>query len=256
MLQIDSLRDDTRGLYLNLRDLGGLEEFVLIGGTAMALHHAHRESEDLDFVYVPAEPGANRAQLPMKTINNIIRDLAGRGHSVRSITSEEDMENAENEGFYLPNSHQDWAVDGVKLTFFAGDTADRQRPFHTLDTINDGGLRILTSDAIFETKSRLIVQRRTSRDLFDLWFYIDRLGKPIEQAVQFAHQERPYYSEDQILALFQRRSKPVDDPGFKPIADNAPLDFDKLIGALAAKVDEYQQHVAEQVLQEVDEEER
>ncbi|MHA6731636.1 nucleotidyl transferase AbiEii/AbiGii toxin family protein [Devosia sp. A369] len=250
MLQIDALREDTRQLYLDLRALGGFEEFVLIGGTAMALHHAHRESEDLDFVYVPASGTADRGQLPMGVINSIIRDLADRGHAVRSITNDEDMENAENEGFYLPNSHQDWSVNGVKLTFFAGDTADRLRPFHTLETVEDHGLRILTSKAIFETKSRLIVQRRTTRDLFDLWFYLDRMGEPIERAVGFAHQERPHYSEDQILRLFQPLKKQVDDPGFKPIVAGAPQDFQALIAALATKVDEYQQRVAEEVLRE------
>ena len=250
MLQIDALRPDTKKLYLDLRALGGLEQFVLIGGTAMALHHAHRESEDLDFVYVPAQEGSDRSNLPLGLTQSLIAQLLNRGHAVHSLLADDDMETAENEGFYLPNAHQDWSVDGVKLTLFAGDTADRRRPFHTLPTVDDDGVRILTSDAIFETKSRLIVQRATTRDLFDLWYFVDRLGKSLEEVVAFALEERPHYTEDHILRRLQPRKQAVEDPGFKPVANGAPRDFYELVEALEAHVDLYQQRVALSILEQ------
>jgi predicted nucleotidyltransferase component of viral defense system len=250
MLQVDALRSDTRELFLTLQEMGGFEDFVLIGGTAMALHYAHRESEDLDFVYVPTDPAADRSKLPQALINALVQRLRGRGHPVLSLLDVSMMEEAENEGFYLPNSHQDWAINGVKLTFFVGDTADRRRPFHTLDTVTNGGLRILTADAIFETKSRLIVQRATSRDLFDLWYFIDRAGKTVEEVVNFALQERPHYIEDYVLARLQLAKPSVSDPLFKPIVKGAPADYPSLISALRMIVDEYQQRVALAVFHE------
>lgn len=251
-LQKDALRPDTRALLERLESSAELEDFVLIGGTAMALHVAHRESEDLDFVYVPRDGTQNRSALPLATTQSVVRRLRSEGADVVSLLDQFDIELAHDQGAYLPDHHQDWAVDGVKLTFFAGDTADRVRPFHQLDMMNLGHTRLLTLEAIFETKSRLLVQRSTSRDLFDLWYFLDRCGRSVEEIVAFAKAERPHYSDDLILSRLTPVKPSLTDPGFKPIAYGAPSNYAELVTALATYVDGYQQRVAAKIAEEDD----
>ena len=50
MRNLDCLRDDTRNLLRVLIDTAPfLKHYVLVGGSALALHLCHRKSEDLDF---------------------------------------------------------------------------------------------------------------------------------------------------------------------------------------------------------------
>ena len=236
-LHWDALRPDTRALLERLGGESLLSDFVLIGGTAMALHVAHRESEDLDWVYVPSNSSFNRSKLPLTTTQAIVKHLRSEGADIVSLLDQFDLEMAENEGAYLPDHHQDWSINGVKLTFFAGDTADRIKPFYQLETLDLGSTRLLTLDAIFETKARLLVQRTTSRDLFDLWYFLEHGGRSIEEIVAFAKMERPYYSDDLILSKLTPSKMSRADPGFKAIICQAPKDFAELIDALVAHLD-------------------
>ena len=249
MLRLDALRPDTRKLFEIMDNLDGIGDFVLIGGTAMALHHAHRESEDLDFVYVPKD-GSVGDKLPLDLTNSIVAELRRCGYKTTSLLDQIQMDLAENDGAYLPDFHQDWAVDGVKLTFFAGDTVDRKRHFRELPVLRSNAVSLLTSDALFETKARLIVQRATTRDLFDLWFFLEHDGRLVEEIVDLALDERPYYGEDAVTHRLTPLKPALTDPGFKPILDGAPKSFDELVGALEAHVDAYQQRLASSVVDE------
>jgi hypothetical protein len=50
MLNYDYLSPDTKELLLTLREQKWIEPFILVGGSALTIQIAHRQSEDLDFI--------------------------------------------------------------------------------------------------------------------------------------------------------------------------------------------------------------
>jgi len=49
MLQTSAIQPGTLALLKKILKVPGLEDFYLVGGTALALHYGHRLSVDLDF---------------------------------------------------------------------------------------------------------------------------------------------------------------------------------------------------------------
>ena len=48
-LKLECLLSDTREVFQKLLKYEYVKNFVLVGGSALALHICHRQSEDLDF---------------------------------------------------------------------------------------------------------------------------------------------------------------------------------------------------------------
>ena len=90
----------------------------------------------------------------------------------------------------------------------ASDTAGRGRFLDEHAVAGPGRLRLLSSDALFELKSRLLTKRTASRDIFDLWFYLSRLGRPLDEVIAFAQAENPYHG----LPDIKRRLMPAALP--------------------------------------------
>lgn len=72
MLHASSLRPDTRRVLERLSERPGVKGFTLIGGTALALRHGHRESENIDLVWTEGD-------LPRSTIRSIVEELPEHG---------------------------------------------------------------------------------------------------------------------------------------------------------------------------------
>lgn len=49
MKRLEALTDNTENLIVKLSTIQSLEQFVLVGGSALAIYLSHRQSEDLDF---------------------------------------------------------------------------------------------------------------------------------------------------------------------------------------------------------------
>lgn len=205
---------------------------VLIGGTAIALQTAHRISEDLDLRF----PGG---KLPRRTITGFLRELEAIGASCTDMIGEDVRDQFTNEGSDVEDHQQDWWIrfpdgQGVKLTFFAALDAI---PFSTVerDVQAHGKVRIAHLDALFEMKSRVLMARKTSRDLFDLWWFLDRGGKQMGDLVRYALEEQTYSSTDHVRRRLLEMPIPPSDPGFTPIGDGAPGGMDDLRRSLAEK---------------------
>jgi len=118
------------------------DEFVLYGGTALALHLGHRQSLDFDFFgNRPFEPAKLFARIPF---------LAGA-----TITQQE------------PNTLS--AIidrDGpVKVSFFGLPDIGRVRPPHVAP---DNGLQIASLLDLAGTKAAVVQQRAEAKDYFDI----------------------------------------------------------------------------------------
>src|SRR3546814_4816695 len=85
------LRDDTKRLFDWFSKLEAARHFILIGGTAMAIHVGHRQSEDLDLV-------STDGKLSPKLVQSILDQAASDGFKVVDGNDELKRQIAENEG--------------------------------------------------------------------------------------------------------------------------------------------------------------
>ena len=106
---------------------------------------------------------------------------------------------------------------------------------------------MLTSDALFETKSRLLTRRGTTRDLFDIWYFVAHVGKTLEEVFAFAQDENSFYTDE----LIKKRLLPLRqhdlDPGFDSLLDHGPKNFDELVRAIQTLVNDYEVREAERL---------
>jgi hypothetical protein len=247
-LHVDKLRDDTRQVYQDLRGDPAMEKYLLIGGTALALHYAHRLSEDLDFAF--AEPRSSNPQivdLDKRDVAGIVERLKAKGYDCTLDFDQADIDDALNDGADLLYSQQDWKVGQVKVSFITPNTAADGELLRKATRVADGSLRIASSDALFEIKSRLLVERATQRDLYDIWFFLERQDRTLDEVFALALKANPAYTEE----LLKRRLLPsrprVVDPGFEPSPGiDAPANFAELMERLTSIVSAYERKVVEE----------
>lgn len=160
MLHWDTLNERTLRVLHRLRDHGVLDDFYLSGGTALALHLAHRTSVDLDFFTRNPE-----RQLRGSTIERQCSKVFGES-AVRVVVKEVD---------------QLWLeIEGIKVTFLAYPFS-RVAPLHIED-----GIAVASIRDIAVQKAYVIGRRATARDYVDMAFILRSGEVSLEQIVHDA----------------------------------------------------------------------
>jgi hypothetical protein len=170
MQHVNSLPPKTAALLQLLASGNDINDFTLIGGTALALHTGHRLSEDIDLAWP-------HGKLPRTAIRAIVNRLSPDEPAL-DIMDPLQKQLAENDGMDLDDYHQDWLVNGVKLTFFAPDGGEQKLARQGARS-KIGNLEVASEEAIFQMKSRLLLKRQTSRDYFDLWYFMEHKSKKV-----------------------------------------------------------------------------
>jgi predicted nucleotidyltransferase component of viral defense system len=169
VFQTHSLRPDTQAVFHLLAASELTQGFLLIGGTALALHIAHRMSNDLDFLFCEAN-----GKLPTAKIDRLVWQLRGQGCKVDLVTnSAQESTFRINTGERLSDYARDYAIDGVKVTFFAASPYQHPKRFefwrNTPRDLQAGcAFAVLSLDALKVAKTLVLQDRVRSRDLFDL----------------------------------------------------------------------------------------
>ena len=236
MQHVNSLPPSTRKLLERLSRRDDLEGFTLIGGTALALRHGHRMSEDIDLAWTGG------GSMPMATVRTIVSELP-QSAPATNLVDELQRDVFENEGTYLAGEHQDWLIDGVKLTFYSpmprnAVVIEQDQP----DRI--GNLEYASDDALFKLKSLVLLDRTTSRDLFDLWWFHQHQRRTIGQIVANITEADKHNSMDTHLARIAPRQLRTDDPGFDTTLPGAPRTKEELLERMHALVDAHRHEVA------------
>ena len=122
-----------------------LSNFVLVGGSALALHIKHRKSEDLDFFTY------DRNKFDIKKIETLLKDF--REFQIVNISDEQ----------------VDCIIDGVKVTFF-----DAKWGFLKPKSIKRFNLANLEQLAIMKTN--VLFLRAKYRDYYDMYFLAKNFG--------------------------------------------------------------------------------
>lgn len=238
MLDVSSLPPDTAALLLELAARPDLNGFTLIGGTALALRHGHRMSEDIDLA-------CSYGRLPRGRVDALLRDLA-EWHDVRDAMSQMQRVEWEESGLELADYHQDWSVGGVKLTFFAPDGEQagliaKSRPdrFERLAVADD--------ELLFALKSRVLYVRTASRDLFDIWYFVDRQERSVGDVVGELAAGYPHVGPDALLARLTPTKFPAADPGFDTQLKGAPATREELLERMRELVDRHKRSIARDI---------
>ncbi len=121
-----------------------LSNFVLVGGSALALHIKHRKSEDLDF-FTYEDDAFN-----VQKIKELVNELNGK------IVN-------------ISDTQIDIFMDGVKITFF-----DAKWNFLKPKNIENFNLATLEQLAIMKTN--VLFLRAKYRDYYDLYFLVKKFG--------------------------------------------------------------------------------
>jgi len=143
-LKKEYLLPNTQKVLDKLIDFNFLSDFVLVGGSALALYLAHRKSEDLDF-FTYCE-----GKFDKEKIKTIINNLNGE---IVNISDEE----------------IDAIIDGVKVTFF-----DSKWSFLKPKEIKKFNVATIEELAIMKTHTLFL--RAKYRDYYDLYFLTKKLG--------------------------------------------------------------------------------
>jgi hypothetical protein len=122
-----------------------LSNFVLVGGSALALHIKHRKSEDLDFFTY------YRNKFDINKIETLLKDF--REFQIVNISDEQ----------------VDCIIDGVKVTFF-----DAKWGFLKPKSVKRFNLANLEQLAIMKTN--VLFLRAKYRDYYDMYFLAKNFG--------------------------------------------------------------------------------
>lgn len=140
---LDCLLPDTKSILLKLIETCSfLDDYVLVGGSALTLHLCHRKSEDLDFfTYCDS--------FNKEAIFEYIKQFEHK------------------EILNQTNEQIDLLLDGVKITFFNAKWA-----FLTPPEVKR--FNLATLDAIAAMKVNVLFLRAKYRDYYDLYFLVKK----------------------------------------------------------------------------------
>lgn len=235
------LREDTGRAWEFLRPHAALTGFVLVGGTALALHIGHRLSEDLDFVY-------GDLRLPRGRINALKRAGLETGFPFTAIDEPNAIEEFELSGMDLLDYQQNYLMGGsVKTTFFCPDP-------EILLPLGAGALRgprVATLDEIFAMKCLVVADRSKTRDWFDDLFTLmhDHGFTPAQFEQVFVTSRVPQKMEIALTRLMSGRPHELDE-GYDALLANPPtlVEMSEFFGGVA---DDARAASAERVMREM-----
>lgn len=157
--------DATARLFVSLQNNKLLRPFILIGGTGLALHLAHRKSEDLDFITL-------QARLPQPALRMLESELLAEGHTVVRQIDSQAYDDFLNAGMDADDYTRTLLIDReVKLTFFTADS-------HHINLLkgsprSGSGFGIASLEELSQLKAVVAASRSKSRDWIDL-FLLER----------------------------------------------------------------------------------
>ncbi len=206
------LRPDTLALWDYLEPHPFLGGFVLVGGTALAMHLGHRVSEDLDFM-IPAH------KLPRMQIERLKRDCAEAGFDFKANDPAAGLLEFEDTGLDYADYQQDYVVAGsVKLTLAAPDPEVQV----LLRAGNPKAPRVASLEEVFRLKCIACANRTKSRDWLDMYVMLSQGHfQPLD--IYRTFELAGVASKFDIAMMRMTRGKiPSTDEGFASLMERPP----------------------------------
>jgi len=243
MLQTEWMPERTRAVFDWLAQEKSMSPFILIGGTAMALRHGHRLSEDLDF-WLPEK------ELHRRSLSDMLFSMRAEGHAVRLSTPENLIASSRINGVDILDRAQDYTINGVKVTFFSRFDHAYQHFVQFVPPRESGqSFRVMSDEGIFSMKSYVITQRTKSRDLYDILFFMKN-GKTVQDILNQVDATNIESSFEMVKSILCG-DIPIDkgDEGFESIGITCTVG--DVYRELREYVDQYEQSIARKMISSV-----
>lgn len=231
----NAMPEQTFKLFQKISNLNGLNDFVLVGGTALSIHLHHRLSEDLDFC------ATNGLELNRKEITRLLNSLEESGSTIVDIISTADEQEFLISGDDIREHHQKYLIDGVKVDFFIMENrAIRERLFNKGFKEIIPNIQIADINTLFHLKCLAVTQRTKSRDFFDIRTLMNEYDYSIEEVIQSIIEESELrISEDSVLNRFTPKTFPVSDEGLEGLVEDSQFQQKSLIDFFKQEVEAY-----------------
>lgn len=182
----ECLREEEKGLLSKLKDFLLAHQFIMAGGTALALILGHRKSIDLDFF-------TNESF----TLDFLLREIEGKGIDYEILAAEE-------EALII-------IINQTKASFFYD-------PYPLTSEISYQDIPLASIESIAAMKLLAISQRGAKRDFVDLYFILQKIPfhKVAEAFIKRYGKKRtnPIYIGKSLVYFFDADSDP--DPEYLP----------------------------------------
>jgi len=206
------MKGETQRVWEFLEHRKTLSGFVLVGGTALAMHLQHRMSEDLDFMI--GQPKQPRARL-----RALVRDAAEHGFNFSPSDRLQELQEFEDSGLDLHDYQRNYLVAGaVKVTLVAPDAE--------LLPLLRAGLpdrpRVASPEEVFRLKCIACANRTRTRDWLDMFVLLDRgLLQPMDVYQTFQLAGVPTKFEIAMHRMCEGKVPP-DDEGYQATMERPP----------------------------------
>lgn len=245
MIGLNKLPTNTKSLFLALvsnNQDGILDDFLLIGGTALSMQIDHRLSEDIDFAI-------GTQKLPRRKIVEILKRLEAAGQEIIDFTSEAARDDFTNDGLEVEDYQQDWLVSGTKLTFFTyGNNAYENKIIAESPFDMFKGIKVASLGTIAKTKCHALTKRMKSRDLFDIYHLINAGHLSMEEVIAEMQRSSPHMTFETCTHRILEKPMQADDEGLTPI--DIDISVDKIREFLTTKVEELELNISTRMLQQ------
>lgn len=190
--------------------LNCIASYTLVGGTALSLQLATRQSEDLDFMSWKMSKNDKR-ELDWPTIKK----------ELESIGKIEKID-------ILDIDHVEFVVNGVKISFYANPNySPVTKAVHLMNN-----LRLADLTAIGAMKMEVLLRRSKFRDYYDIYSLLEAnvdINEMVDLALKYSNHRM---KSKNLLAMLTRSDRFIEDAQFKtlnPIYDIRPKDIENTI---------------------------
>jgi len=212
------VKENTEALARKIAGEAFLDQFLLVGGTALSVYLKHRLSEDLDFATA-------EKKLPKDAIYEYINRLKEKGSVIEDILSVAARQDAINDGIDIDDYQQDWSIDGVKLTFFTlSQDNGREKLAEDPGEEWSKNLRLASLETLFVTKSLVLAERHAMRDNYDMHALLQRDTFSFSDVIQAYNTYRPHTDLKIPIKRLLSSDYPLTDPGLFSLIDEEEED--------------------------------
>jgi len=187
---MNGLAPHTETIFERISLLNCIKDYILMGGTALALQLNHRRSEDLDF----CRWHKNKKERLEVDWYGIQQELSSVGETKITL---------------LENTQCDFLVEGVRITFLADNTFKQPEGLQKIHCLNNIYLADIESIAVM--KMEVMTHRNVFRDYYDMYSILKSgisLGSILAKTGKYTfHNLR---TRDMLSMLLNAQNPPVD----------------------------------------------
>lgn len=216
------------------------QAITLVGGNALALQIGHRRSFDLDF-------RSFSHKLDRKAVEDIIQSLKKDGFAGECVTDFITRIEWDDAGLDVDDYQQDWAINGIKVSFFAIDEETER----TLQTLQEQNLRILSAAEVFYSKLETFQKRTVARDFLDIYVFLREDSRCIEAGIHRVKESDASFTYEKFKMRMLSLADWISDEKFLQsvdgLADELPKTAAELVSGIEKAFRDYEKSLAQTI---------